>query len=135
MSGTTAAKSVSISAEASAAPGRGPSVWIGSDAADASGIAARRCTGGSTRSPCSSRSCWSQYLASRSAESVHGDAGESEPVSASPDSDASTVRMIWPTPSEDHALGSVTMSARSAAKRPLTVRSPSEGGQSMMTNS
>ena len=45
------------------------------------------------------------------------------------------VRWIWATPSEAQAPGSVTISARSAAKRPLMVSRPSEGGQSMTTRS
>ena len=88
MSGTTAAKRVSISAEASAAPGRGPA-WDRQRR--------RRCLGNRSAKVHRRQHEVAVFVAQLlvpvfgvacSAESVHGDAGESEPVGASPDSDA-----------------------------------------------
>ena len=74
-------------------------------------------------------------VVSGAAKAVDRDAGEAGDPDGRRAAIRSMVRLIWVTPSEAQAPGSLTMRARSAVKSALTVRSPSDGGQSRMTRS
>ena len=127
--------SESNSATASSAPDR-LNAWMGTAAAAASATAARIRTGGSrTNSGCASASSPAQYepsrVRARRLTMIPASSGRPPRRCAI----RSTLRTICATPSELQAAGSVTTTTRSAANSALTVSSPSDGGQSMITSS